>query len=178
MFSFDPYAELAELRPVAPLALTSPDFTAGGPLPGFAWSSDRAGEDRHPTLEWSDPPAGTLSFAISCFDPDAPTGSGFWHWAAYDIAPDVRRLDSSDGTAADLPDGAIVLPNEARKERFIGAAPPAGTGIHRYFFVVDALDVDHLDLEPGSTPGVLGFNRHFHTLARGVLIGTGDPAER
>ena len=50
--------------------------------------------------------------------------------------------------------------------------------MHRYFFVVDALDVDHLDLEPGSTPAVLGFNRHFHTLARGVLIGTGDPAER
>jgi len=178
MFSYDPYAVLAELRPVPPLELTSPDFTAGGPLPGFAWSSSRSGEDRHPTLEWSQPPAGTLSFAISCLDPDAPTGSGFWHWAAYDLPADTRRLESGDGTAKNLPAGSTVLPNEARLERYIGAAPPAGTGIHRYFFVVDALDVDHLDLEVGATPGVLGFNRHFHTLARGILIGTGDPAER
>jgi phosphatidylethanolamine-binding protein (PEBP) family uncharacterized protein len=71
-----------------------------------------------------------------------------------------------------------VLPNESRSERFIGAAPPEGTGIHRYFFVVDALDVESLEIAPGSTPAVLGFNRHFHTLARGVLVGTADPAER
>ncbi|MDQ0614877.1 Raf kinase inhibitor-like YbhB/YbcL family protein [Microbacterium sp. W4I4] len=178
MFSYDPYAALAELRPVPPLELTSPDFTAGGPLPGFAWSSSRGGEDQHPTLEWSQPPAGTLSFAISCFDPDAPTGSGFWHWAAYNLPADARRLESGDGTTKSLPGGSAVLPNEARLERYIGAAPPAGTGIHRYFFVVDALDVDHLDLEIGATPAVLGFNRHFHTLARGILIGTGDPTER
>ncbi|HTN55289.1 MAG TPA: YbhB/YbcL family Raf kinase inhibitor-like protein [Microbacterium sp.] len=178
MFSYDPYAALAELRPVPPLELTSPDFTAGGPLPGFAWSSSRGGEDQHPTLEWSQPPAGTLSFAVSCFDPDAPTGSGFWHWAAYNLPAETRRLESSDGTAQSLPAGSAVLPNEARLERYIGAAPPAGTGVHRYFFVVDALDVDRLDLEAGATPGVLGFNRHFHTLARGILIGTGDPTER
>ncbi|WP_193597262.1 YbhB/YbcL family Raf kinase inhibitor-like protein [Microbacterium sp. YJN-G] len=178
MFSHDPYAALAELRPVAPLELTSLDFAAGGPLPGFAWSSNRSGEDRHPTLEWSDPPAGTLSFAISCLDPDAPTGSGYWHWAAYNLPADLRRLDSGDGTAQSLPDGSVVLPNEARLERYLGAAPPAGTGVHRYFFVVDALDVATLDLDAGATPGVLGFNRHFHTLARGILIGTGDPAER
>jgi Raf kinase inhibitor-like YbhB/YbcL family protein len=147
-------------------------------MPGFAWSSSRGGDDQHPTLEWSQPPAGTLSFAVSCFDPDAPTGSGFWHWAAYNLPADVRRLDGGDGTAKSLPAGSAVLPNEARLERYIGAAPPAGTGIHRYFFVVDALDVDHLDLEVGATPGVLGFNRHFHTLARGILIGTGDPSER
>src|SRR5690606_18554362 len=158
--------------------LTSPELTAGEPLQGFAWSSNRGGEDRHPTLEWSEPPAGTRSFAISCFDPDAPTGSGYWHWAAYDLPADVRRLDSGDGTAENLPAGSAVLPNEARLERYIGAAPPAGTGVHRYIFVVDALDVDHLDLAIGATPAVLGFNRHFHALARGILIGTGDPAER
>jgi len=178
MFSYDPYAALAELRPVPPLELTSPDFTAGGALPGFAWSSSRGGEDQHPTLEWSQPPAGTLSFAVSCFDPDAPTGSGFWHWAAYNLPADTRRLEGGDGTTKSLPVGSSVLPNEARLERYIGAAPPAGTRVHRYFFVVDALDVDRLDLEVGATPGVLGFNRHFHTLARGILIGTGDPTER
>lgn len=177
MFSYDPYAALAELRPVAPLELTSPDFTAGGPLPLFAWSSDRGGEDRAPALGWSQPPAATKSIAVSCFDPDAPTGSGFWHWAAYNLPAGLLALPSGDGTAKSLPGGTSVLPNEARLERFIGAAPPAGTGVHRYFFVVDALDTT-LELEVGATPAVLGFNRHFHTLARGILIGTADPAER
>ncbi|WP_309126930.1 YbhB/YbcL family Raf kinase inhibitor-like protein [Microbacterium sp.] len=178
MFSYDPYAALAELRPVAPLELTSPHFTAGGALPLFAWAEKRGGEDRHPTLEWSQPPAGTKSLAISCFDPDAPTGSGFWHWAAYNLPADLRSIEAGDGTAKSLPDGVTVLPNEARLERFIGAAPPEGTGVHRYFFVVDALDVERLELEVGATPAVLGFNRHFHTLARGILMGTADPAER
>lgn len=177
MFSFDPYAELEALRPVPPLSLTSPDFSAGAPLPRFAWSSERGGEDRSPALRWSQPPAGTKSFAISCFDPDAPTGSGFWHWAAFDLPADVRELASGNGTTAALPSGAQVMPNEARSQRYIGAAPPAGTGVHRYFFVIDALDVEKLGLDGTETPGVLGFNRHFHTLARGVLVGTADPAE-
>ncbi|WP_144793426.1 YbhB/YbcL family Raf kinase inhibitor-like protein [Microbacterium paludicola] len=178
MFSFDPYAELAALRDFAPLELTSPDFAPGAPLPLFAWSSDRGGEDRSPALQWSQPPAGTKSIAISCFDPDAPTGSGFWHWAVFDLPATTRALPSGIGDAGALPGVAKVLPNEARSERFIGAAPPAGTGVHRYFFVVDALDVETLDLAPDSTPAVLGFNRHFHCLARGVLMGTADPAER
>lgn len=178
MFSYDPYAELATLKEFAPLELSSPDFEPGGPLPLFAWSSDRGGEDRSPGLQWSQPPAGTKSFAISCFDPDAPTGSGFWHWAAFNLPADTRALPSGIGALSALPSGAVVLPNESRTERFIGAAPPAGTGVHRYFFVVDALDVESLEIEPGSTPAVLGFNRHFHALARGVLMGTADPAER
>ncbi|MGW8482869.1 YbhB/YbcL family Raf kinase inhibitor-like protein [Microbacterium sp. NPDC055903] len=177
MFAFDPYAALAELRPVAPLKLTSPDFAAGGPLPLFAWSADRGGEDRHPTLRWSQPPAGTQSIAISCFDPDAPTGSGFWHWAAFDLPATTTALPSADGSADTLPTGTAVMPNEARLPRYIGAAPPAGTGVHRYFFVVDALDVPALGLTGEETPGILGFHRHFHTLARGVLVGTADPAE-
>ena len=178
MFSYDPYAELAALREFAPLELTSPDFEPGGPLPLFAWSASRGGEDRSPALQWSQPPAGTKSFAISCFDPDAPTGSGFWHWAAFNLPVGTTALASGIGDQAALPPGASVLPNESRTERFIGAAPPEGTGIHRYFFVVDALDVESLEIAPGSTPAVLGFNRHFHTLARGVLMGTADPAER
>ncbi|MGP6170190.1 YbhB/YbcL family Raf kinase inhibitor-like protein [Microbacterium sp. A196] len=178
MFSFDPYAELAALREFAPLELTSPDFEGGGPLPLFAWSTDRGGEDRSPGLQWSQAPAGTKSFAVSCFDPDAPTGSGFWHWAAFDLPADTSTLASGEGTAAALPPGARVLPNEERLKRFIGAAPPAGTGIHRYFFVVDALDVPTLDIDDEATPATLGFNRHFHTLARGVLMGRADPSER
>lgn len=178
MFDYDPYAALAELRPVPELTLTSPDFVHGSPLPLFAWSASRGGEDRSPGLEWSGLPEGTRSIAVSCFDPDAPTGSGYWHWAAYNLPAGTTALASGDGTVSALPHGAVVLPNEARSERFVGAAPPPGTGAHRYFFVVDALDVDTLDLPAGATPAVLGFKRHFHALARGVLVGTADPAER
>ncbi|WP_217179507.1 YbhB/YbcL family Raf kinase inhibitor-like protein [Streptomyces sp. AC495_CC817] len=178
MFSYDPYAALAELRPTAALELTSPDFEAGGALPLSAWSADRGGADLTPRLQWSTPPAGTKSIAVSCFDPDAPTGSGFWHWAAFDLPADLTRLESIDGSASALPSGAKVMPNEARLQRYIGAAPPAGTGVHRYFFVVDALDVETLGLTGAETPGILGFHRHFHTLARGILVGTADPAER
>ena len=89
----------------------------------------------------------------------------------------MRALPSGDGTTAMLPAGAKVMPNEARSQRFVGAAPPAGTGVHRYFFVVDALDVETLGLDGTETPAILGFNRHFHTLARGVLMGLADPAD-
>ncbi|MBN9180992.1 MAG: YbhB/YbcL family Raf kinase inhibitor-like protein, partial [Microbacterium sp.] len=96
------------------------------------------------------------------------------HWAVYDIDPSVTELaaDAGNGTPDALPEGAITLPNETRSERFIGAGPPPTTGTHRYFFVVDALDVAHLDIPAGATPAILGFNRHFHSLARGILVGT------
>lgn len=177
MFSFDPYAELAALRPMPPLTLTSPDFVHGGALPLSAWSTQRGGADRSPALTWGEAPAGTRSFSVSCFDPDAPTGSGYWHWAVYNLPADLRGLAAGVGDGADgsLPPAAITLPNEERTARFVGAAPPAGTGVHRYFFVVDALDVDHLDIPAGATPAILGIQRHFHSLARGVLVGTADP---
>ncbi|MDR6867055.1 Raf kinase inhibitor-like YbhB/YbcL family protein [Microbacterium resistens] len=180
MLDVDPYAALARLRPFAPLALTSADLTDGGPLPVTAWSSSRGGADRSPALSWGEPPEGTKSFAVSCLDPDAPTGSGYWHWAVCDIPADVRSLaaGAGDGEPGSLPAPALTLPNEARLPRFVGAAPPAGTGAHRYIFVVDALDVESLGLSGDETPAILGFNRHFHTLARGVLTGTADPSDR
>lgn len=180
MLDVEPYAALARLRDFAPLALTSPDFTDGGALPVSAWSASRGGQDLSPALQWADAPAETRSFAVSCFDPDAPTGSGYWHWAVYNLPADVRSLaaGAGSGDAKDLPEGAITLPNEARSKRFIGAAPPEGTGVHRYIFVVDALDVDTLDIPADATPAILGFNRHFHSIARGILTGTADPSER
>lgn len=178
MFDFDPYAQLATLRDFAPMTLTSPDFAHGSALPVRAWSASRGGADEHPALEWSAPPAGTRSLALSCFDPDAPTGSGYWHWAVFNLPADLRSLAAGDGSVASLPAGSRVLPNEVRADRYHGAAPPQGTGVHRYFFVIDALDVETLDIEDGSTPAILGFNRHFHSLARGVLMGTADPADR
>jgi Raf kinase inhibitor-like YbhB/YbcL family protein len=132
------------------------------------------GEDRSPTLNWEGAPAGTKSYAVTVYDPDAPTGSGFWHWAVYNIPASVTSLagNAGDPDAALLPPGAITLPMEARMKRFIGAAPPSGHGEHRYFFTVTALDVASIDLEPDSTPAVLGFNFLGHILARAQLVGT------
>ena len=126
MFSYDPYAELATLRDFAPLELTSPDFEPGGPLPLFAWGAKRGGEDRSPALQWSQAPAGTKSFAVSCFDPDAPTGSGFWHWAAFNLPVGTTTLASGIGDLAALPQGATVLPNESRQRALHRRRPARG----------------------------------------------------
>lgn len=171
MFSHDPYAELATLRDFASLTLTSTDVSHDQPLAKVHWGSQAGGSDTSPQLTWSGAPEGTKSFALSCFDPDAPTGSGFWHWAVYDIPADVTSFPTGETPAG------ITLPNEQRTRQFIGAAPPPGTGIHRYFFVVDALDVAHLELPDEATPAILGFNRHFHSLARGILVPTATSDE-
>jgi len=163
---YDPYARL---DPVPSFPLTSEDVTDGQPLPAALYGADAGGEDRSPQLTWSDPPAGTKSFAVTMYDPDAPTGSGFWHWAVADVPASVTSL-----AAGEVPEGAVVLPNELRQHGFTGATPPQGTGVHRYFFVVHAVDVESLGVDPDSTPAVLGFNLHFHTLGRAILVGTAE----
>ena len=110
------------------------------------------------------------------YDPDAPTGSGWWHWAVYNIPSKVTSLSQEAGNpdARLLPAGAITLPNEIRLERYLGAAPPAGHGEHRYVFTVSALDVERLELPTGSTPAYLGFILHDHIVARAQLSGRSE----
>lgn len=129
------------------------------------------GEDRSPHLRWSGFPKETKSFVVTVYDPDAPTASGFWHWAVFNLPASVTELPS--GASADgLPDGAIQLRNDAGKQGYLGAAPPPGHGPHRYFIVVHAVDVDSLDIPADSTPAYLGFNLFEHTLARAVIAPT------
>jgi len=153
--------------------LTSSDVTDGAPLPAPQVSGvmGAGGEDRSPQLSWSGFPEGTRSFAVTVYDPDAPTHSGFWHWAVADIPVSVTELPggASDGG---LPEGAVQLRNDAGFAGYVGAAPPAGHGPHRYFVTVHAVDVDRLDVTPDSTPAFLGFTLFSHTLARAVLVGT------
>lgn len=129
------------------------------------------GEDRSPHLRWSGYPAETKSFAVTVFDADAPTASGFWHWAVFNLPASVTELPSGAATGS-LPEGTIQLRNDAGKAGYLGAAPPPGHGEHRYFIVVHALDVDGLDIPPASTPAFLGFNMFGHTLARAVIVAT------
>ena len=167
----DPLARFGE---VPQFALTSTDMTDGGRLQPKQYGTDAGGADVSPQLSWSGFPAETQSFALTVHDPDAPTGSGFWHWAVANLPASVTDLPAGAGAAgAVLPAGALTLPNEQRLTSFIGAGPPPKTGTHRYQFIVYAVDVPALDIDAQSTPAVLGFNLHFHTLARAVLEATG-----
>ncbi|WP_025156208.1 YbhB/YbcL family Raf kinase inhibitor-like protein [Leifsonia aquatica] len=168
MTSNDP---LERFGAVPLFTLISDDIADGRPLAREQWGAGGGGGDVSPQLAWSGFPAETRSFAVTIHDPDAPTGSGFWHWAVFNIPAEVTALAAGAGAegGAGLPQGAAMLSNELRSKSFTGAGPPPGTGTHHYHVVVHALDVDRLDLDPESTPAVLGFNAHFHTLARAVL---------
>ncbi|WP_285114631.1 YbhB/YbcL family Raf kinase inhibitor-like protein [Leifsonia sp. fls2-241-R2A-40a] len=161
---------LERFRSVPSFTVSSNDFTDGAAFSREQWATTSGGGGISPHLSWSGFPAETKSFAVTIHDPDAPTGSGFWHWAVFNIPASVTELAADAGAegGANLPEGAEMLSNELRSKSFTGAEPPAGTGTHRYDIVVHALDVDHLDIDPQSTPAVLGFNAHFHVLARGV----------
>lgn len=136
------------------------------------------GENLSPQLSWSDFPEGTKSFAITCFDPDAPTGQGFMHWAVANIPLSVTSLERGAGSGGDgMPAGSLTLPNDVRMRQYIGANPPPNSGRHRYIFTVHAVGVEKLEIDPELTPVVLGFNLHFNTLARGVITTWVDSVE-
>jgi Raf kinase inhibitor-like YbhB/YbcL family protein len=162
------------LPPVPGIELTSDDVADGAQVPQTCHADvmGMAGDNQSPQLRWSGAPAETQSFAVTCFDPDAPTGSGFWHWVVFDIPADVselaRGVGTSDGRA--LPPGAIQARNDVGELGYIGCAPPEGHGEHRYVFAVHALGVPTLGLDSSAPPAYVGFNLTFNTLARGVLI--------
>ena len=129
------------------------------------------GQDLSPHLLWSGFPDQTKSFAVTVYDPDAPTPSGFWHWAIYNIPKYTTELIQGIGDGnGDLPKCCIAIKNDRGLKSFIGAAPPVGTGKHRYFFVVYALDVKELELSSDATPAFLAFNLLTHTVARASII--------
>ncbi|MDO4642191.1 MAG: YbhB/YbcL family Raf kinase inhibitor-like protein [Neisseria sp.] len=127
-----------------------------------------SGQNISPELHWSNVPAGTKSFVVTMYDPDAPTGSGFWHWNVYNIPADTRKL--AQGAANQLPAGAKMLKNDAGEAGYIGACPPAGDKAHRYIFTVYALNTT-LDLPDGTSPAVLGFNLNGKVLGQAQLTG-------
>jgi Raf kinase inhibitor-like YbhB/YbcL family protein len=130
-----------------------------------------SGGNRSPQLSWSGFPEGTRGFAVTCFDPDAPTPSGFWHWVLVGLDAGTTELARDAGAVggANLPAGAFHARNDFGEHGYGGAAPPPGDQVHRYFFVVHALDVDKLDVDENASPAVVSFNLAFHTLARAIL---------
>jgi len=169
--SYDPYASLPD---VPSFELRSDDCTDGERLPdphASAAMGVPGGQDRSPHLRWSGFPEETKSFAATVYDPDAPTGSGFWHWAVFNIPASVTEISSGAATAG-MPEGSVQLRNDGGSAGYLGAAPPPDHGPHRYFTVVHALDVDTLDIPAESTPAFLGFNMFGHTLARAMVVPT------
>ena len=106
------------------------------------------------------------------YDPDAPTASGFWHWAVFNLPATVTDLPAGVGDGSGLPGEAVTLANDAGLKRYIGAAPPPGHGPHRYIVAVHAVDVEKLDVPAEGTPAYLGFNLFSHAIARALIHGT------
>lgn len=144
--------------------LTSTGFADGGTLPD---AQVQAKGDRSPQLSWSGAPEGTKSFAVTCFDPDAPTGSGFWHWTVANIPADVTEL----AEGAKVPVGAVEGRTDFGAPGYGGAAPPAGHGPHRYIFTVFAVGTERLNVSSENSGAIFGFNLHFNTLAKASITG-------
>ena len=174
----DPYEKLPK---VPSLSVSSQTLTDGAALPRAQMSGIFGvpnGQDQSPQLQWSPGPKGTKSYVVTMYDIDAPTGSGFWHWAVHSLPATTTTLPAGAGdTNSTLrPPGAVQVPNDAGMPRYLGAAPPKGDSPHRYYFTVTALNIEQLPESGTTTPEMLGFTISTHTLARGHLMATAAPA--
>jgi Raf kinase inhibitor-like YbhB/YbcL family protein len=165
------------MPPVPSFAVESTDVADGQQMSdaqvfeGFGMT----GQNISPNLRWHGFPPQTQSFAVTCFDPDAPTGSGFWHLVLLDVPAPVTELatGAASGDLSGLPAGSFCVRNDYGVKAFGGAAPPKGDPPHRYVFAVHALDVPSLaslGVDSDVSAAVAGFNLRFHTIARGMII--------
>ena len=129
-----------------------------------------SGENVSPELHWSNAPKGTKSFALTVYDPDAPTGSGWWHWLVVNIDVNTNKIGANASAKHTLPKGAIETMTDYGSAGFGGACPPKGDKAHRYVFTVHALDVDKLDLNAKSDSALVGYMINAHSIQKASLI--------
>lgn len=167
---------LSTLTNAAGFQLTSPDIQAGRPIDkkfefnGFGCS----GDNQSPALQWRGAPAGTKSFAVTVYDPDAPTGSGWWHWSVINLPAAVTSLPADAGAAggAKLPEGARHVRIDYGVAAWGGMCPPPGDKPHRYVFTVHALKTDKLDIPADATAALAGYMINAHALAKASFTAT------
>ena len=168
----DPYAKLPALPS---FAVTSTDIADGVQMPiKFAFGDAGEGaENLSPQLSWSGFPDDTQSFVVTCYDPDAPTPSGFWHWIVVDIPASVNSLDTGAG-GGNLPAGAIAIKSDWGMTEYGGPLPPEGdpVGPHRYYFAVHAVREPKLGVDASASPAFVSFNLAFKASARGLIVPT------
>jgi Raf kinase inhibitor-like YbhB/YbcL family protein len=149
------------------------DYLAADHILSADYGFGCAGGNKSPHLVWSGAPSGTKSFAVTCFDPDAPTGSGFWHWLVVNIPPNVSGLAADAGSRAgsQLPNGALQTRTDFGAPGYGGPCPPPGDHPHRYLFTVFAVGADSLQVSADTSAAVIGFQLHFNTLAKASIMG-------
>lgn len=155
-------------QPTSTLTVTSDQFKDGETIPDSAPHRDVGGANRSPELSWTEGPAGTKSYAITCWDPDAPTTVGFCHWIRFDIPTGRTSLDEGAGSGGDLGTDGFTDWGEST---YGGMAPPAGDPPHHYQFTVYALDIEKTGLDDHTTYAKFRFATKDHVLASGTLVG-------
>jgi Raf kinase inhibitor-like YbhB/YbcL family protein len=132
-----------------------------------------AGGNKSPHLTWSGAPPETKSYAVTCYDPDAPTGSGFWHWVVVNIPANVSGLplDAGNAKSPQLPSGALQTRTDFGAPGYGGPCPPQGDDPHHYLFTVFAVSIDKLPVVADTSAAVVGFQLHFNTLAKAAITG-------
>jgi Raf kinase inhibitor-like YbhB/YbcL family protein len=155
--------------------VTSTDFKNGGTLPMAQVfnSFGCTGENQSPALQWSGAPAGTKSFAVTIYDPDAPTGSGWWHWTVFNIPATVTSLPANAGAvnSATLPAGAVQGRTDFGVSNYGGPCPPVGDKPHHYQVTVYALKLDKLPLDASASGAMVGYYLHFNAIAKARITG-------
>ena len=152
--------------------LKSPDLSGQLSIEQVYSGFGCSGKNISPKLEWSSAPKGTKSFAVTVYDPDAPTGSGWWHWIVFNIPASVHALPRGAGDPSGrlLPKGAVQSRTDFGGVGYGGACPPVGDRPHRYIFTVYALDVPKLPLDADTPPALVGFMLEKHAIAKASLI--------
>jgi len=164
---------MVPLAQAAGFTLTSPDIKANATIDkkfefnGFGCS----GENKSPALKWSGAPKDTKSFAVTVYDPDAPTGSGWWHWSVINIPANVTELkpDAGNVSGANLPQGARQVRIDYGVAGWGGVCPPEGDKPHRYIFTVHALKTDKLDIPADATAALAGFMINANSIGKATF---------